>query len=50
MEFKWLMIGFSLVMASLAASDAVHKYSRNQCSIAYASSSKSATEIKEICK
>ena len=50
MEMKWICICFAVVMGAVATGDAVHKYSSNQCHIAYASSNKSAEEIKLICK
>jgi hypothetical protein len=50
MEVKWICICFALVMGAVAVGDAVHKYSANQCRIAYATSGKTATDIAEICK
>lgn len=49
LEFKWLMIAFAVIMASLAMADALEKYSTNQCRVAAISNNVPAEKISEAC-
>lgn len=48
-EFKWIMIALTVIMASLAGAGAVEKYADRQCRIAAISNNVPADKISQAC-
>lgn len=48
-EFKWLIIGFAVVMSCIALSDAAKGYTDKQCRIAAIAAKVPADDIDKAC-
>lgn len=50
MEYKWYMIMVAVVVAAMMAGATMSEYTKHQCQMSFASSTRTADEIAQICR
>jgi hypothetical protein len=49
-ETKWFMIAFMVIFSGMFGAAAFSEYSRHQCKMEFAQSTRTVAEIEQICK